>query len=117
MSETSSSKNSGILSLSIEDKAVLYAAYMPYITNGGLFIPTDKKYGIGEEVFILLDLMEEDQKLPIAGKVIWLTPAGAQSNRSAGIGVQFSDQDDTAMRKIEGYLAGIINANQSTHTM
>lgn len=32
----------GILSLTIKDKSVLYAAYMPFIRNGGLFIPTNK---------------------------------------------------------------------------
>ena len=30
----------GILSLTIKDKGALYAAYMPFIKNGGLFIPT-----------------------------------------------------------------------------
>ncbi|MEE4107737.1 MAG: pilus assembly protein PilZ, partial [Halieaceae bacterium] len=29
----------GILSLTIKDKAVLYSAYMPFIRNGGLFVP------------------------------------------------------------------------------
>ena len=87
---------SGILSLSIKDKAVLYSAYMPFITNGGLFIPTDKQYKLGEEIFLLLNIMDEPDKIPVAGKVVWITPKGAQGNRSAGIGVQFSDQDDTA---------------------
>ena len=32
----------GILSLTIKDKSALYAAYMPFIKNGGLFIPTNK---------------------------------------------------------------------------
>jgi type IV pilus assembly protein PilZ len=30
----------GILSLTIKDRTVLYAAYMPFLRNGGLFIPT-----------------------------------------------------------------------------
>ena len=34
----------GILSLTIKDKGALYAAYMPFVKNGGLFIPTNKKY-------------------------------------------------------------------------
>ncbi len=34
---------SGILSLTIKDKSVLYAAYMPFIKEGGLFIPTSKQ--------------------------------------------------------------------------
>lgn len=45
----------GILSLTIKDKSVLYAAYMPFIRNGGLFIPTNKNYKLGDEVFMLLN--------------------------------------------------------------
>ena len=47
----------GMLSLSIKDKASLYASYMPYVKNGGLFIPTNKVYTLGDEVFMLLTLM------------------------------------------------------------
>jgi type IV pilus assembly protein PilZ len=71
----------GILSLTIKDKAVLYSAYMPFIKNGGLFVPTNKGYEIGDEVFMLLTLMEETEKIPIAGRVVWVTPRGAQGNR------------------------------------
>ena len=38
----------GILSLNIKDKSALYAAYMPYVKNGGLFIPTNKQYSLGD---------------------------------------------------------------------
>lgn len=108
---------SGILSLTIKDKAVLYSTYMPFIRNGGLFIPTTKDYKLGEEIFLLLSLMEESEKIPVAGKIVWITPKGAQGNRTAGIGVQFSDQDDTARRTIENYLAGSLESDRPTHTM
>ena len=78
----------GILSLTIRDKSALYAAYMPFVKNGGLFIPTNKSYKLGDEVFMLLTLMEDKEKLPIAGRIVWIAPKGAQSNRTAGIGVQ-----------------------------
>lgn len=107
----------GILSLTIRDKAVLYAAYMPFVQNGGLFIPTNKSYSLGDEVFMLLNLMDEPEKIPVAGKVVWITPKGAQGNRAAGIGVQFSGEDDTAAKKIETYLAGSIDSDRPTHTM
>ena len=107
----------GILSLTIKDKAILYSAYMPFIKHGGLFIPTNKDYKIGDEVFLLLNLMDEAEKIPVAGKVIWVTPKGAQGNRTAGVGVQFSDQDDTARRTIENYLAGSLESDRPTHTM
>ena len=108
----------GILSLTIKDKSALYAAYMPFIKGGGLFIPTKKSYQLGEEVFMLLTLMNETEKIPVAGKIVWITPPGAQGNRAAGIGVQFSDQDEgVARNKIEGYLAGALESDRPTHTM
>lgn len=107
----------GILSLTIKDKAVLYAAYMPFLINGGLFIPTNKPYKVNDEVFMLLNLMDEPEKIPVAGRVVWVTPKGAQGNRAAGIGVQFNGQDDTANHKIENYLAGSLESDRPTHTM
>jgi type IV pilus assembly protein PilZ len=108
----------GILSLTIKDKSALYAAYMPFIKGGGLFIPTKKSYQLGDEVFMLLSLMDETEKIPVAGKIVWVTPGGAQGNRAAGIGVQFSDQDEgIARNKIEGYLGGALQSDRPTHTM
>ena len=106
-----------ILSIAIKDKAVLYANYMPFLKNGGLFISTKKDYVLGDEVFMLLNLMEEPEKIPVAGKVVWITPKGAQGTRAAGIGVQFNEQDDVARSKIETYLAGTLQADRPTHTM
>jgi len=115
---SSTSVRPGMLSLSIKDKASLYAAYMPFIKNGGLFIPTNKAYKLGNEVFMLLSLMGDAERLPVAGKIIWMTPSGAQGNRATGIGVQFSEQDKGATRnKIETHLAGALKSERITHTM
>lgn len=107
----------GILNLKIKDKAVLYAAYMSFVKNGGLFIPTNKAYKLGDEVFMLLSLMEEAEKIPVAGKVVWITPKGAQGNRAAGIGVQFAENEANVRNVIETYLAGALNSERPTHTM
>jgi len=108
----------GILSLTIKDKAALYAAYMPFIKNGGLFIPTGKAYSLGDEVFMLLTLMDDKERLPVAGKIVWMTPQGAQGNKTTGIGVQFGAQDKGQTRsKIETFLAGALKADRMTHTM
>lgn len=108
----------GILTLSIKDKSALYAAYMPFVINGGLFIPTNRDYEMGQEVFMLLNLMEETERLPIVGKIIWKTPPRSGSYRSGGIGVQFNDQDSNVVRdKIEAYLAGALDSDRSTQTM
>jgi type IV pilus assembly protein PilZ len=67
---------------------------------------------------MLLTLMDETEKIPVAGKIIWITPKGAQGNRAAGVGVQFSNLDNGAARnKIETYLAGALKSERPTHTM
>ncbi|KAB2898238.1 MAG: pilus assembly protein PilZ, partial [Dokdonella sp.] len=61
----------------------------------------------------------EGDRLPVAGRVAWITPAGAQGNRVAGIGVQFNESTDgeVARTKIESILAGILGQERPTHTM
>ena len=109
----------GVLSLSIKEKSALYAAYMPYLKGGGIFIPTNKPYRLGDEVFMLLTLMDDPNKIPVAGHVAWITPEGSQGNKTQGIGVQFSDNESgkAARNKIEGLLGGSLQSTRTTHTM
>jgi type IV pilus assembly protein PilZ len=108
----------GVLSLTIKDKNALYAAYMPYVKGGGLFVPSNRRYKLGDEVFMLLTLLDSKEKIPVAGHVVWITPAGAQGGRTAGIGIQFSEKDSgVARNKIENILAGVLNSDRPTHTM
>ncbi|MDT8370640.1 MAG: PilZ domain-containing protein [Gammaproteobacteria bacterium] len=110
----------GILTLKIGDENLLYHAYMPFLKNGGIFIPTNKIYQLGEEVFVLLTLMNESDKIPVAGNIAWITPKGSQGNQAAGIGVHFSDLDGAGVsvkNKIENYLAERLKSDKATHTM
>jgi type IV pilus assembly protein PilZ len=92
---------------------------MPFIRGGGLFIPTNKSYRMGEEVFMLLTLMDDPAKLPVSGKVVWMTPAGAHGSRTQGVGVQFAQNESgkAAQNKIEGLLGGSLKSPRPTHTM
>ncbi len=108
---------SGLMSLTIKDSSSLYDSYMPFIKGGGLFIPTPKQYKLGDEVFIRLTLMDEAEKIPVPGKVIWVTPIGSQGGRLAGIGVQFNDPTDNVRTKIETYLAGALKSDRANSTM
>ena len=109
----------GVLSLSIKEKSALYAAYMPFLKGGGIFIPTSKPYNLGDEVLLLLTLMEDPNKIPVAGKVVWITPAGASGGKTQGIGVQFDKNESgiAAHNKIEGLLGGSLKSVRQTHTM
>ncbi len=122
MNDTSKLQNiarPSVLSLNINSKSALYAAYMPFLKNGGIFVPTSRNYGLGDEVFMLLSLMDEPGKLPIAGKVVWVTPADSQGNKTQGIGVHFGNDESgvAAKRKIEGVLAGHLGSSRPTHTL
>ena len=109
----------GILSLSIKDRQSLYSAYMPFVEGGGLFVGSSKRFNLGDEVFLLLTLAELEERLPIPGKVVWITPPGAQGNRKAGIGVQFADTADGAHARtvIESHLANLMKSQKKTYTM
>ena len=111
------SNKQGVLSFSLKDKNALYASYMPFVTNGGIFIPTSREYEMGQEVFLLLNLMADVERLPINGKVVWKTPPGSDGYRSAGIGVQFGAEDVVVKNKIEAYLAGTMESERPTYTM
>ena len=97
----------GVLSLNIREKAALYAAYMPFLKGGGIFIPTSRQYALGEEVFMLLSLMDDPNRLAVQG------------NRTQGIGVQFT-QDETgaaARATIEKLLGEMLASARPTHTL
>ena len=76
------------------------ALIMSFLLNGGLFVPTTRPYRLGDEIFLLLTLMDEREKLPVAGRVAWITPEGARGTRQAGIGIELSDEDVTIIAKI-----------------
>jgi type IV pilus assembly protein PilZ len=118
-SGTAPATRPAVLSLAIKEKAALYAAYMPFLKNGGIFVPTQKPYKIGDEIYLILSLMDDTNKYPIAGKVVWITPAGAHNNKAQGIGVHFPD-DEAGQRtraRIEEILGAALRSSRATHTL
>ena len=124
--------------MDFRNRTLLYCSYMPFIKNGGLFVPTSKKYRIGDEVFMLLSFSFDDddnlalageiswvsdgtqdrptgvvfdkgtrireeksaEKIPAAGKVVWITPPNARDGRAEGVGVQFNENDGGAIKRL-----------------
>ena len=99
-----------LLAVTIDSLGALRAAYMPFVLRGGLFIPTDERYQLGEQVFVLLRLPDDPNSVPLAGTVVWITPSGATSGSAwaagaTGIGVQFGDGNESLKRRIEACIA------------
>ncbi len=108
----------GIIAFSISDRGALYSSYMSFVQNGAVFVPTSRAYEMGDNIFMLLKLMDDTTPIPVSGKVVWLTPAGAQGNKTPGIGVQFADEDNGDTKSdIENHLAAAIAGERPTQTM
>jgi type IV pilus assembly protein PilZ len=107
-----------ILQLAIRDKAALHAAYMGFIDGGGLFVPTNRAAQLGDDVFAIVSLPDDQARLPIPGKVCWITPAGVPG-RQQGIGMRFANNEagEQARMRIEKLLTGSLTSTRPTHTL
>ena len=109
----------GVFTLVIRSKAALYAAWIPLLKGGGIFLPSMRTHALGEEVLILLTLLDDPNKIPLQGNVAWINPAHSAGNRPQGIGVQLHDgaTGRELRKKVEGLLAGALQSSRPTHTL
>lgn len=105
--------------LNFSDKNKLLAAYMPFITNGGIFVQTNTTYPLGQPIKLFLQLPDEEREHIVIGKVVWITPAAAQGGMRAGIGVQMETNNTNALLRsqIEKSLIGMLSVNSASHTL
>ena len=40
------------MQLAIKEKGALYAAYIPFFAEGGIFVPTQRDYKLGDDVYV-----------------------------------------------------------------
>ena len=90
-----------VIQLVFREKGALYAAYVPILLDGGLFVPTTREYKLGEDIYLLLSLPDDPQRYPVAGKVAWITPANASGGRTQGVGVRFPSDEKTRLLKLK----------------
>lgn len=82
---------------------MLYAAYMPFLENGGIFLPsTSYLYeetqakatpGLNDELCLLLQLFDEPEPRCCITRVVWVTPVSQAPGQRAGMGLQFGRND------------------------
>ncbi len=108
-----------VIQLVFREKGALYAAYIPLLSEGGLFVPTAREYRLGEDIYLLLSLPEDTQRYPVAGKVAWITPANASGGRTQGVGVRFPTDEKTRVLRlrIEELLGTSISSSKPTQTI
>ncbi len=103
-----------ILQLSIPDNLSLYKCYMPFVSGGGLFLPTEMHCAMDDELLIVLELCNEEVEFAVSAKVVWITPAAAQNQRAQGVGLQFAENGEQLKIRIEGLLSGNFEKANST---
>lgn len=107
-----------VLSCVFHNENALFLSFMPFVKDGGLFVHTKDTYELGDLVTLSIMLFDEPEVNIVEGKVIWITPKGAQGNKPAGIGVQFiSENRRQVYNKIEKYLTGKLKSVHPTDTM
>ncbi|PIE83333.1 MAG: pilus assembly protein PilZ [Candidatus Contendobacter odensis] len=108
----------GVVSLTIKDRAMLHANFMPFIKGGGIFSPTEKHFNLGDEVFLLLTLLNDPERFAITGKVVWINYHTTPGGRQMGVGIQFSGAEGVKLeKKIMAFLGGYKQADHFTNTM
>jgi type IV pilus assembly protein PilZ len=107
----------GIIQANIPDVDTLFACYMPYVSGGGLFVPSNQPVKMGEEVFILATLPEQTQKVPLTGKVIWISHK-QNGVKPQGFGIQLSGEKGVYFRsETERLLTGLKTEGRRSYTM
>ena len=74
---------------------------MPFIKDGGVFIPTNKAYELGQLVSVQLTIFDSLESHTIDSTVIWMTPMTVQGRSLPGIGVQFQPDHHAIKEDIE----------------
>ncbi|GAB3043265.1 PilZ domain-containing protein [Acinetobacter apis] len=99
-----------ILQVSITDRATLQASYLPFVIGGGLFVPSTMDAKLGQEVFVLATLPEQKQKIPLTGKVVWISQKQSGA-KPQGFAIQLNNEKGTQYRlEVERILAGSFNS-------
>jgi type IV pilus assembly protein PilZ len=108
-----------VIQLVFREKGALYAAYVPILAHGGIFVPSTRDYKLGDDVYLLLSLPDDPQRYPVAGKVAWITPANAAGGRTQGVAVAFSADEKVRVlrQKIEQLLGTQLQSAKPTQTI
>ena len=110
-----------ILQLRLESKPVIYASYMSFLEYGGVFLPTNDKFDMGEEILLVLELvgLGKTEKIFIKTNVCWINANPSASGRPKGIGLAFgSDESGLKAKTIfENILSGLLHNERPTYTL
>ena len=108
-----------MMSVSLKDKPIAYYSYMPFLEHGGIFVPTNDEFKMGEEVLLVLELFDNPEKFFLRTRVVWINLSRTTTGQPQGVGLAFGD-DETGIKcknYIEDQLPGLVHTDRATYTM
>ncbi|MDO4907548.1 PilZ domain-containing protein [Neisseria sp.] len=108
-----------MMRLTLREKSALYNSYMPFLEHGGLFVPTDDIFSLGDEVLLALELADHPGQRYLRTKVAWINPSRTSVNRPKGVGLAFGEDEICQQTKIliEGELGSVLRSDRVTFTL
>jgi len=88
-----------VLHYVIQNTVELNLSWLPFISGGGLFIPSNEIFFLGDRVEVDLQLPGKNDSIRIEGKVVWITPKNALHHVLPGIGIQFIGPNAETIRE------------------
>lgn len=79
------------------DLHALKRAYMPFVVDGAIFIPTDETVALNDLMTVSIVLPESQYEYTFTGEIIWISP---KSSELPGIGVTCSDDEGREFNKV-----------------
>jgi len=77
----------------------LKSAYLPFLVNGGVLVPSEADHEIGNDVLVELNLFCCNEPLDFSGKIVWTSPSNMHTEAMLGTGIEFSDEQAKALCK------------------
>ena len=107
-----------MITLKLPEKGMLYNCYMPFLEHGGLFVPTDDVFSIGQDILLAVEIGNHPKRF-LPTKVAWVNPARTSAHRPKGIGLAFTSHEICLQTKnlIEAELGNSLRSDRATFTL
>lgn len=107
-----------MMAVQLKERAMLYNCYMGFFEHGGLFVPTDDIFSIGDEVLLQVEITNHP-KVFLRTTVAWINPARTSATRPKGVGLAFGTDEICVKTKqlIENELGTALHSERATFTL
>ena len=92
------------LKVDVAGDNIPYTGMIKDISTGGIFVKTDKRHRVGEEIQLRFTFPSLDDAIEAKAMVQWVRDEYSAGDMTAGIGVQFVSLPDDISAKINRYI-------------